>query len=294
MRYIHSIPAAAKASAILGLGLLALGFLAGCSGDGPTAPERTWEEVRYHWSAGQSGESHGDLVVGSSGEMVWSLQGERAPDRGLLAGGNLETLTCLIDALPPAGYHGLHDCDRTFFVTVTTGGAQRSYSAGACDDAAPASLRSLAANLDALVSEATSHRTTVVPFRVLASGLQSRVATEGRRVATNRDQLLSMMDLLGSDRPAAIGAVDFRKEIVVGVFLGTRASTGYAVDVTAAYRTENGKLVLVENWTEPGSNCSLAAQVTKPFVLLAVTAGAGEDFVSEVEHSIRDCGAGAP
>ena len=82
MRYIHSIPAAAKASAILGLGLLALGFLAGCSGDGPTAPERTWEEVRYHWSAGQSGESYGDLVVRSSGEMVWNLQGERAPESG--------------------------------------------------------------------------------------------------------------------------------------------------------------------------------------------------------------------
>jgi len=156
MRHNHSIPAAARATAFLSIGLLVLSFLAGCSGNGPSAPDRTWEEVRYHWNEGQSGEGFGDLIVRSSGEMVWNLQGERAPSRGLLAGGNLETLTCLIDALPPAGYRGPEDCERDFFVTVTLDGTQVSYSAGACDGAASASLVELAANFDSLVHEATS------------------------------------------------------------------------------------------------------------------------------------------
>jgi hypothetical protein len=226
--------------------------------------------------------------------MVWDLQGERAPSRGLLAGGNLETLTRLIDALPPAGYQGLHDCDRAFFVTVTIDGTQRSYSAGSCDGTAPAPLNTLVSNLDALVIEATSHRTTIVPFRVLASGTNSRVGIEGRRIASDRDQLLSMIDLLGADRPAVMGAVDFRREIVIGVFLGERATAGYAVDVAAAYRTETGKLVLVENWIEPGANCLLAQQSTRPFALVAVAASPGEGFVSEVGHTLRDCGVEAP
>lgn len=292
MSHNHSISAAVKASTLLGIGLLVMSFMTGCSGDGPSAPNRTWEEVRYHWSEGQSGEGFGDLVVRSSGEMVWNLQGERAPSRGLLAGGNLETLTRLIDALPPAGYHGPQNCERDFFVTVTLDGMQVSYSAGICDGAAPASLVDLAASFDSLVHEATSSRTTIVPCRVLATGSLSRVDFEERRIAANRDQFLSMLDLLGSDRPVVMGGVDFRNEIVIGVFLGERASAGYSVDVTGAYRTENGKLVLVENWTEPGTSCATTVQATRPYALVAVTARPGEDFVSEVVHSIRDCGAG--
>jgi hypothetical protein len=294
MNTVHPIPAAARASALLGLAICSLGLFAGCSGDGPAAPERTWEEVRYHWSADQGGESYGDLIVRSSGEMVWDLQGERAPSRGLLAGGNLETLTCLIDALPPAGFQGAENCDRAFFVTVATGGTQVSYSAGACDDSAPASLRTLASRFDSLVQEATSHRTTIVPVRLLARGSQSRVSVETRRVAANKDQLLAMLGELGASRPSVIGSVDFRHEVVVGVFLGDRPSAGFEVDVTGAYRTEGGKLVLVENWTEPGPDCGSAAVVTRPFALVAVAAQSGEDFVTEVGHTLADCGAGAP
>jgi hypothetical protein len=294
MKTIQPIPAAARASALLGLAIGSLGLFIGCSGDGPAAPERTWEEVRYHWSAVPDGESFGDLIVRSSGEMVWDLQGERAPSRGLLAGGNLETLTRLIDALPPAGYQGQQDCNRVFFVTVASGGTQVSYSAGGCDASAPAALRELASGFDSLVDEATSHRTTVVPVRVLARGTQSRVVFESRRVAANRDQLLSMLDLLGAGRPPLISGVDFRREIVVGVFLGDRSSAGFEVDVTGAYRTEGGKLVLVENWSEPGPDCVSATLLTRPYALVAVEAQPGEDFVSEVGHTRVDCGAGAP
>jgi len=292
MKLVCAFPTAVAASVLIGIGLfVGLGSFLGCAADRVTAPDRTWEEVRYHWSQGQGGGEYGDLTIRSSGDMVWVLQGQGASTRGLLAGENLETLARLIDALPSAGYVTAVSCDRHVFVTVTSPEGRKDFATGDCDAAAPAELEALVTHLDRWVVDATAHRRDPVSFRVLAEGAWSRPTTETRRVAKNRDELLSLIDLVGAERIGPIAAVDFRREIVMGIFLGSRPSDGYQVDVTGAYKTEENQLVLTESWFVPDAGCPVARTATSPFVLVAVGADKSVDFLSEVETTVRPCGA---
>jgi hypothetical protein len=118
-------------------------------------------------------------------------------------------------------------------------------------------------------------------MRILDSGEFSAI-TAGElaeaRDFTDYGQLWSRHD---PPMPPGIGApdigpppVDFSKEIVVGVFLGSRPMTGYAAAILAVDRNGDGATV---SWEErqPGPDCVGDTVVTSPFVLVAVTRGAG-------------------
>lgn len=287
LRFISMVDAATLLA--LGFGL-SLSYLGGCSADRAIAPERAWEEVRYHWSEGQGDEAYGDLTIRSSGDMVWDLQGQRASIRGLLAGENLETLTRLIDALPSADYEGAESCDRRYFVSVSYPGGRRSYATGSCDVATPEPLRALALHLDEWVADASEHRLEPVNFRVLARGPDGRLQNETRRVASNRDELLSLIDMAGSAGIGVIPAVDFHREIVVGIFLGSKPTEGYEVDVASVSRTEQRQIVIQEIRTEPDPSCVGRATATSPFVLVSIETSENEDILSEIDTIVRPCG----
>jgi hypothetical protein len=271
---------------LVGLVLMAS---AGCSSDSALAPERTWEEVRYHWT--ESGDSYyGDAVVHATGEVQWDLQGTRVPARGLLAGENLETLTRLIGALPPAGYHGGGPDDpRRVFMSVRIGDEVRSYATTDLDADAPQALREVGQQLEFWAESAASDRREAVASRILLSGEQSNVLAETRSVVTSRDALLALVGRLGSGQPGILPSVDFSREFVVGIFLGRRPSSGYAVTVPQAAVTEAGQIVLSEQRMAPGPGCVLAGALTAPFVLVAVEAGANRDLLFEVETATYDC-----
>lgn len=291
MRTQRSIPPAVVASVLLGIGFfLSLGSLVGCSADRTVAPGQTWEEVRYHWSEGQEGATYGDLTILSSGEMVWELQGQGASIRGLLAGENLETLTRLIDALPPADYENSGSCDRRYFLTLTTPEGRRSYATGGCDAAVPIGLKGLAAHLDSLVVDEGQYSADAVGFRILAQGSHSRLSTESRRIARNRDELLSLIDLTGGEGIGVIPAIDFKHQVVVGIFLGSRPTEGYAVSVTGAYETLQNQIVLREMRIVPDPACLEGASSSSPYVMVLVDGGGNEDILSQIDTVIRPCG----
>ena len=69
-------------------------------------------------------------------------------------------------------------------------------------------------------------------------------------------------------------AVDFTRDMVVGVFLGTKPSTGHEVEIVGV-RTEGKDLVVEYVQKQPGRG-TLAAQIlTEPYHLVSVPQHAG-------------------
>lgn len=69
-------------------------------------------------------------------------------------------------------------------------------------------------------------------------------------------------------------AVDFAKDMVVGIFLGTKPSAGHEVEIVAV-RTEQKDLVVEYVQKQPGRGTMAAQILTEPFHLVAVPKHAG-------------------
>lgn len=75
-------------------------------------------------------------------------------------------------------------------------------------------------------------------------------------------------------------AIDFAKEMVVGVFLGSRPTPGYGVTIVSA--VEEGKVLRVRyRVTSPPSDAILAQVITFPYQIVAVPKSAATDVKFE-------------
>ena len=120
--------------------------------------------------------------------------------------------------------------------------------------------------------------TTVAPIVLAAAIMQAVTFTEvARGAASQLDQPKTVVVRTiedwralwkahtGSEAPV----VDFSKFIVVGVFLGSRSTAGYGVQITAVKKTAAGAVVeYIEHVPDPGG---MRAQVmTAPYHLVAI------------------------
>ena len=69
------------------------------------------------------------------------------------------------------------------------------------------------------------------------------------------------------DRPRP--AVDFSKEMVVGVFLGSRPTAGYVLEIVSAAQ-DNGSLVVKYRESVPPRGAMTAQVLTSPYHIVAV------------------------
>jgi hypothetical protein len=143
------------------------------------------------------------MTVDASGAMILDLQGQRAPTRGLLAGENLETITRLIDALPPANYNGIGG-DGGFFLSLRIGNEIRNYATGPDDPNAPAELMAIARQFDLWVEETRENRRVVIPFRILTEGIASSMSDESCQIVHGRDELLALLSRIGPNAPSVL------------------------------------------------------------------------------------------
>ena len=63
--------------------------------------------------------------------------------------------------------------------------------------------------------------------------------------------------------------VDFTKEMVVGVFMGSRPTAGFGVEITGT-RQESGALIVEYRETKPGAGQVTAQILTSPYHLVSV------------------------
>jgi hypothetical protein len=113
----------------------------------------------------------------------------------------------------------------------------------------------------------------VSPLRVLDKGDQSNV-DDGRQVAvrtTAEWNTLWRQHSPDRDQPR----VDFGRDMVLGVFLGSRTTAGFSVEIVSAL-VEQGILVVRFRETRPRSDRILAQVITSPYHLVAVPRHSGD------------------
>lgn len=69
-------------------------------------------------------------------------------------------------------------------------------------------------------------------------------------------------------------SIDFSKNMVVGVFLGTRPSAGYQVEIVGV-RTQDKELIVEYVQKQPGRGTMAAQILTEPYHLVSVTSHPG-------------------
>jgi protease stability complex PrcB-like protein len=108
---------------------------------------------------------------------------------------------------------------------------------------------------------------TTVPMRSLDKGPMSQVDSARQAVARSAAEWSTLWSQHAGDR--ARPAVDFSKEMVVAVFLGTRPTAGFSVEVVGA-RQEGATLIVSYRESRPQPGAVAAQVLTSPFHFVAV------------------------
>jgi hypothetical protein len=108
---------------------------------------------------------------------------------------------------------------------------------------------------------------TAVPIRSLDKGGSSQVDNARQAAVQSAAEWSTLWSQHAGGR--ARPAVDFTKEMVLAVFLGTRPSAGFSVEIVGA-REEGAALVVSYRETRPQPGCVTALVLTSPYHLVAV------------------------
>ena len=110
------------------------------------------------------------------------------------------------------------------------------------------------------------------PVRTVDKGPMSELSAPRQVSIADRDAWGALWKTHAPGRPAP--EVDFTRETVVAVFLGTRPTAGFAVEIVGV-REDGGNVVVQYRETRP-SRDSIAAQVlTAPYHVAAIPRRAG-------------------
>ncbi len=84
------------------------------------------------------------------------------------------------------------------------------------------------------------------------------------------------------DAQSAVPSVDFAQSIVVAVFLGTRPSAGFAVEITAV-KGDGSRAVVEYRERRPARDAITAQVITSPFHIVRLARGSGTIEFRRVE-----------
>jgi hypothetical protein len=108
--------------------------------------------------------------------------------------------------------------------------------------------------------------------RVVERGDQSNIDAPRQVAARTAAEWTALWRQHAPDRPQP--AVDLQKEMVVGLFLGSRPTAGFGIDLVET-RDEQGTLVVVYRETTPPRDALTAQMLTFPYILVALPRHAG-------------------
>ena len=107
----------------------------------------------------------------------------------------------------------------------------------------------------------------VSSVRTLEKGTQSNIDDRLTASVTTDAEWTALWKKHNFDKPAP--KVDFAKEIVVAVFMGSRPTAGFAVEIVSAAERD-GKLIVTYRETVPGPGAISAQVLTAPYHIAAV------------------------
>jgi protease stability complex PrcB-like protein len=133
-------------------------------------------------------------------------------------------------------------------------------------------FRALAAACLVLAAAAVMTAQEPAP-RTLDRGQQSNIDAPKQAVARTQVEWTGLWKAHNFDRPAP--AVDFSKEMVVAVFLGSRPTAGFEVTIIGA-APRDGALVVSYRETAPPPGSITAQVLTMPYHIAAMPKRSGE------------------
>ena len=110
------------------------------------------------------------------------------------------------------------------------------------------------------------------PFRQLDKGDQSNMDDARQSVARTADEYNTLWRLHAPDRPQP--KVDLAKEMVVGVFLGSRSTAGFAIEIVGT-REDGEALVVQYRETRPARGMVTAQVITSAYHIVAMPSRPG-------------------
>lgn len=110
-------------------------------------------------------------------------------------------------------------------------------------------------------------------MRTIDKGAESAIDSPRQAIARTADEWEKLWRQHSWDRPAP--KIDFAKDMVVAVFLGSRTTGGYTIAIEEV-RDEGGKLIVKYRESSPGRGAITAQVITAPYHIVAVPKKPGE------------------
>lgn len=124
-----------------------------------------------------------------------------------------------------------------------------------------------------LLAVVLAAQTMAPPFRVVDKGPRSGIQTARQVVIRTAAEWADLWRVHAANRERP--TIDFDREMVVGVFLGTRPTAGYGVEITGI-EEQDGVRVVRYRETIPPRDAITAQVLTSPFVLVTIPKAAGD------------------
>ena len=103
--------------------------------------------------------------------------------------------------------------------------------------------------------------------RTIEKGAQSNIDSARQAVARNDAELAALWKSHNYDKPAP--KVDFSREIVVAVFMGSRPTAGFSVEILSAAE-RGGQMVVTYREKAPPADALTAQVLTSPYHIAAI------------------------
>lgn len=110
-------------------------------------------------------------------------------------------------------------------------------------------------------------------LRPIDRGQQSNIDDARRVVVRTAAEWTALWRAHAPDRPKP--AIDFSREMVVAVFMGSRPTAGFGIELAGVHQDGAGLVVDVRE-TVPGADAIAAQVITMPYAIAALPARAGE------------------
>ena len=111
-------------------------------------------------------------------------------------------------------------------------------------------------------------------MKTIDQGTQSRVEAARTVVVSSEEEWAKLWRVHAPDKP--LPPVDFSREMVVGVFLGTKPTAGYGVQIVGTREEPSDSFVVRYRVASPPLGAMTAQVITTPYHLVAVPKRAGE------------------
>lgn len=105
------------------------------------------------------------------------------------------------------------------------------------------------------------------PLTTIGKGADSAVESARQVTARTPAEWATLWQAHAGERP--LPHIDFARDMVVGVFMGTRPTAGFAVEIIGT-RQEHGSLVVEYRETRPGRDTITAQILTSPYHLVTI------------------------